>query len=94
MAATPVDELGMAHGLPVAFEAVQRGVKCGLGAVSTTYHRAVSEGPEAEFLAFRIVCQSMVAICSAKCAPRCSLEEVNRASPDSHSHNIIDHFQG
>ncbi|KAI0747322.1 Metallo-dependent hydrolase [Irpex lacteus] len=32
IASTPVDELGMAHGLPVAFEAVQRGVKCGLGA--------------------------------------------------------------
>ena len=33
IAATPVDELGMAHGLPVAFEAVERGVKCGLGVV-------------------------------------------------------------
>ncbi|KAI0089092.1 Metallo-dependent hydrolase [Irpex rosettiformis] len=32
IASTPVDELGMAHGLPVAFEAVKRGVKCGLGA--------------------------------------------------------------
>ena len=34
IAATPVDETGMAHGLPVTFEAVKRGVKCGLGAVS------------------------------------------------------------
>lgn len=33
VASTPVDELGMGHGLPVAFEAVERGVKCGLGAV-------------------------------------------------------------
>ncbi|KAL4247038.1 5-Methylthioadenosine/S-adenosylhomocysteine deaminase [Abortiporus biennis] len=28
---TPEDELGMAHGNPVAFQAVERGVKCGLG---------------------------------------------------------------
>lgn len=34
ISATPVDEMNMAHGLPVAFEAVERGVKCGLGAVS------------------------------------------------------------
>lgn len=33
IASTPVDELGMAHGNPVAIEAVQRGVKCGLGVV-------------------------------------------------------------
>ena len=33
VAATPEDEMGMAHGNPVAFEAVERGVKCGLGAV-------------------------------------------------------------
>ncbi|EED80762.1 predicted protein [Postia placenta Mad-698-R] len=32
IASTPVDELGMAHGRPVAMEAVRRGVKCGLGA--------------------------------------------------------------
>lgn len=31
--ATPVDELGMSHGNPVAFEAVRRGVKAGLGVV-------------------------------------------------------------
>ncbi|OBZ70117.1 5'-deoxyadenosine deaminase [Grifola frondosa] len=31
IASTPVDELGMAHGNPVAIEALQRGVKCGLG---------------------------------------------------------------
>ncbi|KAH9931734.1 Metallo-dependent hydrolase [Epithele typhae] len=30
--ATPVDELGMGHGNPVALEALARGVKCGLGA--------------------------------------------------------------
>ena len=35
IAATPVDEMGMAHGLPVAFKAVERGVKCGLGAVGS-----------------------------------------------------------
>ena len=34
IASTPEDELGMAHGNPVAFEAVERGVKCGLGVVS------------------------------------------------------------
>lgn len=34
VASTPLDEMGMAHGNPVAFEAVERGVKCGLGAVS------------------------------------------------------------
>ncbi|KAI0082515.1 Metallo-dependent hydrolase [Panus rudis PR-1116 ss-1] len=32
VASTPEDELGMAHGNPVAFKAVERGVKCGLGA--------------------------------------------------------------
>ncbi|KIP11908.1 hypothetical protein PHLGIDRAFT_114220 [Phlebiopsis gigantea 11061_1 CR5-6] len=32
VASTPEDEMGMAHGNPVAFEAVERGVKCGLGA--------------------------------------------------------------
>ncbi|KAH9951432.1 Metallo-dependent hydrolase [Amylocystis lapponica] len=31
VAATPADELGMAMGNPTAFDAVQRGVKCGLG---------------------------------------------------------------
>ncbi|KAH9928565.1 Metallo-dependent hydrolase [Epithele typhae] len=30
--ATPVDELGMGHGNPLALEALARGVKCGLGA--------------------------------------------------------------
>ena len=35
VASTPVDEMSMAHGNPIAFEAVERGVKCGLGAVST-----------------------------------------------------------
>lgn len=34
IASTPEDELGMAHGNPVAFEAVKRGVQCGLGVVS------------------------------------------------------------
>lgn len=34
IASTPADELNMAHGNPVAFEAVDRGVKCGLGVVS------------------------------------------------------------
>ena len=32
---TPEDELCMAHGNPVAFEAVDRGVKCGLGIVGS-----------------------------------------------------------
>ncbi|KAL1939984.1 hypothetical protein VTO73DRAFT_9319 [Trametes versicolor] len=31
IAATPEDELGMAHGNPVALDALRRGVKCGLG---------------------------------------------------------------
>ncbi|GBE79783.1 Metallo-dependent hydrolase [Sparassis crispa] len=31
IASTPCDELGMAHGNPVAMDAVNRGVKCGLG---------------------------------------------------------------
>jgi len=31
IASTPEDELGMGHGNPVAFNAVERGVKCGLG---------------------------------------------------------------
>lgn len=35
IASTPADELNMAHGNPVALEAVDRGVKCGLGIVST-----------------------------------------------------------
>lgn len=34
IASTPADELNMAHGNPVALEAVDRGVKCGLGIVS------------------------------------------------------------
>ena len=33
IASTPEDEMGMAHGNPIAFEAVERGVKCGLGVV-------------------------------------------------------------
>lgn len=33
IASTPEDELGMAHGNPPAFEAVERGIKCGLGVV-------------------------------------------------------------
>ncbi|CCM01752.1 uncharacterized protein FIBRA_03818 [Fibroporia radiculosa] len=36
IASTPVDELGMAHGNPIAFEAVRRGVRCGLGADCTS----------------------------------------------------------
>ncbi|EMD40540.1 hypothetical protein CERSUDRAFT_91268 [Gelatoporia subvermispora B] len=36
IAATPEDELGMAHGNPVAFDAVRRGVKCGLGIDATS----------------------------------------------------------
>ena len=39
IASTPVDELGMAHGNPTAFEAVERGVKCGLGVVRTPSKR-------------------------------------------------------
>ena len=35
---TPEDELCMAHGNPVAFEAVDRGVKCGLGIVGINFH--------------------------------------------------------
>lgn len=35
IASTPEDEMGMAHGNPTAFEAVERGVRVGLGAVST-----------------------------------------------------------
>ncbi|KAI9064838.1 composite domain of metallo-dependent hydrolase [Trametes sanguinea] len=31
IASTPEDELGMAHGNPVALDALRRGVKCGLG---------------------------------------------------------------
>ncbi|KAI0776153.1 Metallo-dependent hydrolase [Trametes elegans] len=34
--ATPVDELGMAHGNPVALDALKRGVKCGLGVDATS----------------------------------------------------------
>lgn len=34
IASTPEDEMGMAHGNPVAMDALRRGVKCGLGAVS------------------------------------------------------------
>ena len=34
IASTPEDEMGMEHGNPVAFDAVERGVKCGLGVVS------------------------------------------------------------
>ncbi|KAI0921204.1 hypothetical protein AcW1_004744 [Taiwanofungus camphoratus] len=36
IASTPVDELGMQHGNPVAIDAVRRGVKCGLGADGTS----------------------------------------------------------
>lgn len=36
IASTPEDELGMAHGNPVALDALRRGVKCGLGVVSTS----------------------------------------------------------
>lgn len=43
IASTPVDELGMAHGRPVAMEAVRRGVKCGLGAVIVLHRVNVAE---------------------------------------------------
>ncbi|CDO73830.1 hypothetical protein BN946_scf185015.g159 [Trametes cinnabarina] len=36
IASTPEDELGMAHGNPVALDALQRGVKCGLGVDATS----------------------------------------------------------
>ncbi|KAI0355304.1 Metallo-dependent hydrolase [Trametes cingulata] len=36
IAATPEDELGMAHGNPVALDALKRGVKCGLGVDATS----------------------------------------------------------
>ncbi|KAH9855042.1 Metallo-dependent hydrolase [Lenzites betulinus] len=36
IAATPEDELGMAHGNPVALDALRRGVKCGLGVDATS----------------------------------------------------------
>ncbi|KAI0832735.1 Metallo-dependent hydrolase [Trametes gibbosa] len=36
IAATPQDELGMAHGNPVALDALRRGVKCGLGVDATS----------------------------------------------------------
>lgn len=51
IASTPEDELGTAHGNPTAFQAVERGVRCGLGAVrpstyvrsaTLTFHRTVS----------------------------------------------------
>lgn len=34
VASAPEDELGMEHRNPIAFEAVKRGVKCSLGALS------------------------------------------------------------
>ena len=45
MASTPEDELGMAHGEPPIFEAVERGIRCGLGVVSVKYvtQRTASE---------------------------------------------------
>ncbi|KAI0638490.1 Metallo-dependent hydrolase [Trametes polyzona] len=36
IAATPADELGMAHGNPVSQDALRRGVKCGLGVDATS----------------------------------------------------------
>ncbi|KAI0677246.1 Metallo-dependent hydrolase [Trametes maxima] len=36
IASTPEDELGMAHGNPVALDALKRGVKCGLGVDATS----------------------------------------------------------
>lgn len=36
ISSTPMDEMGMAHGNPIAFEAVERGVKCSLGADATS----------------------------------------------------------
>lgn len=35
---TPEDELGMAHGNPVAFDALKRGLKVGLGVVSAVHN--------------------------------------------------------
>ena len=40
VAATPEDELGMAHGNPVGLDALSRGVHCGLGVVSILYVRS------------------------------------------------------
>ena len=48
---TPEDELCMAHGNPVAFEAVDRGVKCGLGIVGSNFTlRQLTEAQRLVFL--------------------------------------------
>lgn len=66
IASTPVDELGMAHGNPVAIEAVQRGVKCGLGAVRT-YVRTLTVDYPLTLAINRTACPSMAAIYSPRC---------------------------
>ncbi len=64
--ATPADELGMAHGNPVAFDALKRGVKCGLGAVRT--HPILSTGTSLTGLSTRIASRSTAATSSRRCA--------------------------
>ena len=46
IASTPEDELGMAHGNPVAFQAVKRGVKCGLGVVSCGFDLVLDQSAD------------------------------------------------
>lgn len=66
--ATPLDELGMAHGNPVAFDALKRGVKCGLGVVGTPPSKTL--GTLLNGSSTRIASQSTAAIFSRKCGSR------------------------
>lgn len=70
--ATPEDEMGMAHGNPVALDALRRGVKCGLGVVSHDHteirDHLVLNGPDDR----RTVSRSTAATSSRRCACSCS----------------------
>lgn len=74
IASTPEDELGMAHGNPVAFDAVDRGVKCGLGIVCIAV--APNGVRVTDSTSYRMPPRSIVVTSSLKCASRFNGTEV------------------
>ena len=83
VASTPLDEMGMAHGNPVAFEAVERGVKCGLGAVSLFTHTLTSCALLISF--YRTVRRSIREISLHRCASHSNFTAVSWSPPSQSS---------
>lgn len=83
IASTPVDELGMQHGNPVAIDAVRRGVKCGLGAVRSSSN--CTESCNLKDMHFRTVHRSMAETYSHRCDLPSNSQEVRLI-------HIVTHF--